>query len=271
MAERQGGYTRITKIGPAQGRQRADGRHRARAGAAVGRSRPPSARPRRRPSGPPRRPPAKKAAAAEAAAPAEVADDASAGAVRRGLARPAGRRLGARGLRHQGQRGLEEVPHPGVALVRPDGRRGWFATQEAAEAAGFEAPSSMPDADEAEAGSHRAGRRHEGLSLGPGVHRGTDEPGPPMTEGPGLVRVRLDLGYDGAGFSGWAAQPGLRTVEGTCPMRWRWTALRAATPPDGGRPHRRRRARHGQVAHVDLPAAPGALPGRSRARRPSRW
>jgi tRNA pseudouridine38-40 synthase len=31
---------------------------------------------------------------------------------------------------------------------------------------------------------------------------------------PGRV-IRLDLEYDGAGFSGWAAQPGLRTVEGT--------------------------------------------------------
>ncbi|MCL3777015.1 tRNA pseudouridine synthase A, partial [Actinomyces sp. AC-20-1] len=28
------------------------------------------------------------------------------------------------------------------------------------------------------------------------------------------MRLRLDLAYDGAGFSGWAAQPGLRTVEG---------------------------------------------------------
>lgn len=27
--------------------------------------------------------------------------------------------------------------------------------------------------------------------------------------------LRLDLEYDGAGFSGWASQPGLRTVEGT--------------------------------------------------------
>ena len=31
---------------------------------------------------------------------------------------------------------------------------------------------------------------------------------------PGRV-LRLDLEYDGAGFSGWAAQPGLRTVEGS--------------------------------------------------------
>ncbi|MGD0932945.1 MAG: tRNA pseudouridine(38-40) synthase TruA, partial [Streptosporangiaceae bacterium] len=27
-----------------------------------------------------------------------------------------------------------------------------------------------------------------------------------------LVRLRLDLAYDGSGFSGWAAQPGRRTV-----------------------------------------------------------
>jgi tRNA pseudouridine38-40 synthase len=29
-----------------------------------------------------------------------------------------------------------------------------------------------------------------------------------------VTTVRLDLEYDGSGFSGWAAQPGLRTVEG---------------------------------------------------------
>src|SRR4051794_20125514 len=29
------------------------------------------------------------------------------------------------------------------------------------------------------------------------------------------VRLRLDLAYDGTDFSGWAHQPGLRTVEGT--------------------------------------------------------
>ena len=27
------------------------------------------------------------------------------------------------------------------------------------------------------------------------------------------MRVRLDLGYDGTAFAGWAAQPGQRTVE----------------------------------------------------------
>ena len=33
--------------------------------------------------------------------------------------------------------------------------------------------------------------------------------------GPPAVRVRLDIGYDGTGFSGWARQPGQRTVQGT--------------------------------------------------------
>ena len=34
------------------------------------------------------------------------------------------------------------------------------------------------------------------------------------TTAPRTVRLRLDLGYDGTGFSGWAVQPGLRTVAG---------------------------------------------------------
>ena len=38
------------------------------------------------------------------------------------------------------------------------------------------------------------------------------EPASPAGGG-GLVRLRLDLGYDGTGFAGWAIQPGLRTVQ----------------------------------------------------------
>jgi len=40
-----------------------------------------------------------------------------------------------------------------------------------------------------------------------------DEPASP-TGGGGLVRLRLDLGYDGTDFAGWAVQPGLRTIQG---------------------------------------------------------
>ena len=29
-----------------------------------------------------------------------------------------------------------------------------------------------------------------------------------------VVRLRLDLAYDGSAFAGWAVQPGLRTVQG---------------------------------------------------------
>ena len=31
----------------------------------------------------------------------------------------------------------------------------------------------------------------------------------------GVIRLRLDLSYRGTDFSGWATQPGLRTVQGT--------------------------------------------------------
>ncbi len=71
-----------------------------------------------------------------------------------------------------------------------------------------------------------------------------------------LLRLRIDLSYDGAGFSGWAAQPGQRTVEGVLsemlghvlrlpgPVR-----LTVAGRTDSGVPAR------GQGAHADLPAS----------------
>jgi tRNA pseudouridine38-40 synthase len=79
------------------------------------------------------------------------------------------------------------------------------------------------------------------------------------------LRVRVDLSYDGTGFSGWAAQPGLRTVEGELSAALT-TLLRAVEPVRltvAGRTDAGVHAR-GQVAHFDPdPAAWAALPGRS--------
>ena len=71
----------------------------------------------------------------------------------------------------------------------------------------------------------------------------------------GTVRVRLDLAYEGTGFAGWAAQPGLRTVQGELEA-----ALAVATGRAEGEPPRLVVAGRtdagvhatGQVAHVDL-------------------
>jgi tRNA pseudouridine38-40 synthase len=81
----------------------------------------------------------------------------------------------------------------------------------------------------------------------------TGEPVTP-TRGGGLVRVRLDLGYDGSAFSGWATQPGLRTVQGVVEDALA-TLLRLEPPPRltvSGRTDAGVHAR-GQVAHVDVP------------------
>ncbi len=80
-----------------------------------------------------------------------------------------------------------------------------------------------------------------------------------------VLRIRLDLAYDGTDFSGWAAQPGRRTVEGTL-SEGLTTVLRAAEPVRltvAGRTDAGVHAR-GQVAHADIDAARwAAVPGRS--------
>lgn len=83
------------------------------------------------------------------------------------------------------------------------------------------------------------------------------------------MRLRLDIGYDGSAFHGWAVQPGLRTVageltEGLCRvLRTSETTLVVAGRTDAG-VHAR-----GQVAHLDVEEATfAALPGRS-TRTPS--
>ena len=80
-----------------------------------------------------------------------------------------------------------------------------------------------------------------------------------------LTRVRIDLAYDGTDFSGWAAQPGRRTVEGELSAALT-TLLRSPEPVRltvAGRTDAGVHAR-GQVAHADVDAAVYAgLPGRS--------
>ncbi len=67
------------------------------------------------------------------------------------------------------------------------------------------------------------------------------------------VRLRLDVAYDGSGFSGWASQPGRRTVQATVEsalttvLRISRARLSVAGRTDAG-VHAR-----GQVCHVDLP------------------
>ncbi len=68
------------------------------------------------------------------------------------------------------------------------------------------------------------------------------------------VRIRLDLSYDGGEFSGWAAQPGRRTVEETLGTAL-GHVLRLDAPPRltvAGRTDAGVHAR-GQVAHADVP------------------
>lgn len=71
------------------------------------------------------------------------------------------------------------------------------------------------------------------------------------------VRLRLDLAYDGAAFSGWSRQPGLRTVEGELGAALATVLRRGADPVDAPRltvAGRTDAGVHaiGQVAHLEL-------------------
>ncbi len=82
---------------------------------------------------------------------------------------------------------------------------------------------------------------------------------------PATLRLRLDLAYDGTDFSGWAAQPTLRTVEGELASALT-TLLRSREPVRvtvAGRTDAGVHAR-GQVVHLDVSReAFEALPGRA--------
>ncbi|MDE9365284.1 tRNA pseudouridine(38-40) synthase TruA [Luteipulveratus sp. YIM 133132] len=79
------------------------------------------------------------------------------------------------------------------------------------------------------------------------------------------MRLRIDFAYDGTDFSGWAAQPGRRTVEEELSRAFT-TVLRAPEPVRltvAGRTDAGVHAR-GAVCHADVDAtAYAALPGRS--------
>ena len=98
---------------------------------------------------------------------------------------------------------------------------------------------------------------------------GDSEPGP--VAGLTAVRVRLDIGYDGTGFSGWARQPGQRTVQGTLEDALA-RVLNLAEPAAltvAGRTDAGVHAR-GQVAHADIPADRWADSGHIAAHRLAR-
>ncbi|MFB9905343.1 tRNA pseudouridine(38-40) synthase TruA [Allokutzneria oryzae] len=84
------------------------------------------------------------------------------------------------------------------------------------------------------------------------------EPAASSSEGGGLVRVpgpyrfRLDLGYDGTDFSGWARQPGRRTVCGVLEDALSLLARRDVQLTVAGRTDAGVHAT-GQVAHLDVP------------------
>jgi tRNA pseudouridine38-40 synthase len=81
-----------------------------------------------------------------------------------------------------------------------------------------------------------------------------------------VVRVRLDLGYDGTDFAGWAVQPGLRTVQGTLQAALATLLRLPAETVEVVVAGRTDAGVHavGQVCHVDVPDdAWTGLPGRS--------
>jgi tRNA pseudouridine38-40 synthase len=83
-----------------------------------------------------------------------------------------------------------------------------------------------------------------------------NEPAAPSGDG-GLVRLRLDLAYDGTAFSGWAAQPNRRTVAGElADALARVLRLRAEDDLGLTVAGRTDAGVHatGQVAHIDVPA-----------------
>ena len=130
---------------------------------------------------------------------------------------------------------------------------------EAAEGALAEAAGGAPA--EAAGGALAGAAGTEAAGAGPA---GADPAG-----GDGvLIRLRLDIRYDGSAFHGWARQPGRPTVQETVEEAL-WRVLRLPEPPAltvAGRTDAGVHAR-GQVAHADVPAPRWEAAAGSAARR----
>ena len=86
------------------------------------------------------------------------------------------------------------------------------------------------------------------------------------------TRLRLDIAYDGTGFSGWSKQPGLRTVEGTLDAALATLFARSGSLPTLTVAGRTDAGVHalGQVAHLDLTDVQlASLKGRSGSDSPA--
>ncbi|WP_223841198.1 tRNA pseudouridine(38-40) synthase TruA [Kocuria sp. cx-116] len=89
-----------------------------------------------------------------------------------------------------------------------------------------------------------------------------------------LVRLRIDVAYDGAPFSGWARQPSLPTVQGAVEAALELVLRRPARTVVAGRTDTGVHARR-QTVHVDVPVSAwesvsgrgGATPGEVLVRR----
>jgi tRNA pseudouridine38-40 synthase len=83
-------------------------------------------------------------------------------------------------------------------------------------------------------------------------HLNADEPA--TAPGGGLVRVRLEVSYDGTALHGWARQPGQRTVQGELELGLATVLRHDVDLTVAGRTDAGVHA-IGQVAHTDLPPA----------------
>ncbi|MFI7580721.1 tRNA pseudouridine(38-40) synthase TruA [Kocuria kalidii] len=90
-----------------------------------------------------------------------------------------------------------------------------------------------------------------------------------MSTSEAAVRVRIDLAYDGAPFSGWARQPGLPTVQAALEDALAVLVRREVRVVVAGRTDTGVHAR-GQVVHLDLTASEWAALARGRAEDPAR-